>query len=682
MSRGYVPSVNDREALARSTGVRWRHDGSPADAPTFEAAVLGSAPIALVVVDVERDRLAWVNRRAEALLGLSREHLQKLKLNEWVAPDVDGTGRVLLGALRAALAVAVTGEPASCELPLLDGEGRAHWMAAELQKTFGSGSLVTCALTKLPPVPALEPELGGSSERLRLVLESTREGFWDWDIESGRVFFSDQWLENLGYSPGELPARVETWQMLIHPDDAAQADEVLRSRLDGDTPVDYSENRLLTKSGQYRWFADRGRVVARGRGGEPLRMVGTDADITELREAHEGKRQAEAHLARSERLASVGMMAAGVAHEINNPLAYILNNVDFALKQLSSSSGTGQVDAEALSALAEAREGAVRVRDVVKDLRTFSRVGDEQPQWVEVREVLDSSLNIARRQILECAKLEVDFSTQREVRANRSRLGQVFLNLLVNACEAIEPGDPEGNTISVGCRENDEFVEVTVRDTGVGIPPGDIHRIFDLFYTTKPVGVGTGLGLSICHDLVEALGGSIHVTSDVGRGTQFRVLLPCAEAQPSTRRSVPEDANVWTRARRMLVVDDDPLVARSVRRLLGDRQDVTLVNDGASALAELRRSSYDVVLCDVAMPGMDGITVLEAAHTERLSAAHRFVFMTGSLFSQEWRQRMNAVRAPCVAKPLDIAELTAAVAQVLARGGPNAGAPEAAEFGG
>jgi PAS domain S-box-containing protein len=660
-----VPGVNDREALTRGTGVRWRHEASSPDSPAFEAAVLGSAPIAIVVVDAERERLVWVNRRAEALLGFARERLQKLRFTEWVAPDADGTDRVLLGALRAALARAATGEPASCEFPLLDGKGSVHWMAAELQRTFGSGPAVTCALTKLPPAPALELELGGSSERLRLVLESTREGFWDWDIESGRVFFSDQWLENLGYAPGELPARVETWQMLIHPDDAPQADEVLRSRLEGITPIDYAENRLLTKSGQYRWFADRGRVVARGQNGAPLRMVGTDADITELKEAHEGKRRAEAHLARSERLASVGMMAAGVAHEINNPLAYILNNVDFALKQLSGDGRAREVDAEALSALSEAREGAVRVRDVVKDLRTFSRVGDEQPQWVDVREVLESSLNIARRQIIECARLEVNLSNSREVRANRSRLGQVFLNLLVNACEAVEPGHPEGNVISVGCREVDAFVEVTVRDTGMGIPPGDIHRIFDLFYTTKPIGVGTGLGLSICHDLIEALGGSIHVTSEVGRGTEFRVLLPCSGAGPATRRSLPDDVNVWARARRMLVVDDDPLVARSVRRLLGDRQDVTLVNDGASALAELRRASYDVVLCDVAMPGMDGLTVLEAAHAERLSAAHRFVFMTGSLFSQEWRQRMNAVRAPCVAKPLDIAELTAAVAQVL-----------------
>jgi CheY-like chemotaxis protein len=213
------------------------------------------------------------------------------------------------------------------------------------------------------------------------------------------------------------------------------------------------------------------------------------------------------------------------------------------------------------------------------------------------------------------------------VRANRSRLGQVFLNLLVNACEAVEPGHPEG--------------------------------------TTKPVGIGTGLGLSICHDLVEALGGSIHVQSEVSRGTEFRVLLPCTGSEGALRSRSPADADVWARAQRMLVVDDDPLVARSVRRLLGDRQDVTLVHDGASALAKLRSGTYDVVLCDVAMPGMDGLTVLEAAHAEHLSAARRFVFMTGSLFSQEWRQRMNAVRAPCVAKPLDIAELTAAVAQVL-----------------
>jgi len=655
-----VARAGDREALVRSTGLRWRF-GAASEEPThFEAGVLWSAPVALVVFDVERDRVVSANRHAEELLGIPREELLRLGAGELVAPDPDC--RASLGALRAAMSAAAAGEVARCSAPLGRGDGATRWVDVLLEGTFGNGSLVTAVLT--PQHPLSDAEARGSAERLRLVLESTREGFWDWDIASGRVFFSDQWLENLGYRPGELPARVETWQALIHPDDAAHAEIVLESRLAGHAPIEYAENRLLTKSGDYRWFADRGRVVARSPSGEPLRMVGTDADITELKAAYEGKRLAEAHLARSERLASVGMMAAGVAHEINNPLAYILNNLDFALKSLSSGAPRQDVDKEALNALNEAREGAVRVREVVKDLRTFSRVGDEQPEWVDVREVLESSLNIARRQIVECARLDVNLAPACEVRANRSRLGQVFLNLLVNAREAVEPGHPESNRISVSCREAEGFVEVTVQDTGVGIPPGDIHRIFDLFYTTKPVGVGTGLGLSICHDLVEALGGSIHVQSEVGVGTEFRVLLPCADRQPSTLPP-PDDIDVWARAKRMLVVDDDPLVARSVRRLLGDKQEVTLVHDGPSALAEMRKRVYDVVLCDVAMPGMDGLMVLETAHTERLSAAHRFVFMTGSLFSQEWRQRMNAVRAPCVAKPLDMAELTTALAQVL-----------------
>lgn len=655
-----MPRGGDREALTRSTGVRWRYDTGADGAPHFEASVLWSAPVPLVVFDVERDRIVSVNRRAQELLGVPREKLPGLSVSELVATDADG--RVSLGTLQSAMAAAAAGEMARCSVSLRHSDGTVRWVDVLLEGTFGKGPLVTGVLEQVSPCP--DPEARGSVERLRLVLESTREGFWDWDIPSGRVFFSNQWLENLGYGPGELPARVETWQALVHPDDAAEADAVLESRLTGKNPIEYAENRLLTKSGEYRWFADRGRVVARGPSGEPLRMVGTDADITELKSAYEGRRRAEAHLARSERLASVGMMAAGVAHEINNPLAYILNNVDFALKSLSSSAGRQDLDKEALNALKEAREGAVRVREVVKDLRTFSRVGDEQPQWVDVREVLESSLNIARRQIAECARLEMNLSRTREVRANRSRLGQVFLNLLVNACEAVEPGHPESNTISLSCRELGGFVEVTVRDTGVGIPPSEIHRIFDLFYTTKPVGVGTGLGLSICHDLVEALGGSIDVTSQVGVGTEFRVLLPCASSAPTTLPP-PTDGDVWARAKHMLVVDDDPLVARSVRRLLGDKQEITLVHDGPSALAELRKRAYDVVLCDVAMPGMDGLMVLEAAHAERLAAAHRFVFMTGSLFSQEWRQRMNAVHAQCVAKPLDMSELAGALAQVL-----------------
>jgi CheY-like chemotaxis protein len=281
-----------------------------------------------------------------------------------------------------------------------------------------------------------------------------------------------------------------------------------------------------------------------------------------------------------------------------------------------------------------------------------------------VREVALASLNLARGQILGCARLVVNWSATRHVWANRAQLGQIFMNLLVNACEAIEPGHPESNTISIASRDDGDMVEVVVKDTGIGILPSELDQIFDLFYTTKAVGSGPGLGLSICHDLVEALGGSIHVASEVGRWTELRVRLPGALAAPSQKLERNEP-NVWQRAKRLLVVDDDPLVARSVRRLLGGDQHVTLAPDGRSALEELRKNRYDIILCDVVMPEMDGVSLLEAVRVERPAAASRFVFMTGSLFDCESRQRIQAVSAPCVNKPLDIAELTLALAQVL-----------------
>jgi signal transduction histidine kinase/ActR/RegA family two-component response regulator len=678
--------------VARETGVRRRVDaGGPEKSPAFEAAAARSAPVALVVLDTLRERVVYANRRAEALLGLSRGELANIGLGACLAWEADARGLPAPGALRAALASAALGKEACCELGLLR-HGSARRVLARFEPTFGAGPFVSGVLEEPPGAPASAaagPESHDSAVRLNLAPGSTRQGFWDWDIGSGRVFLSEPWLEQLGYAAGELPGHVECYKALIHPEDVPQAEAVFESRLLGRSPIEYAELRLKDRSGHYRRFAQRGRVVARAADGSALRMIGTDTDITELTAADEGLQQTQAERARSQRLASVGMLAAGVAHEINNPLAYILNNLDFALNLLPRSAATqppghaAGLDPEAIDALKEAREGALRVREIVKGLRTFSRPSTSQWPLLDVHEVIESSLNLARGQILARAKLSVSWSATLLVRADRERLGQVFLNLLVNACEAIEPGRAPSNGIGIVTRdvivrdaitrEEREMVEVIVKDTGIGISPGQLEHIFDLFYTTKPVGAGTGLGLSICHDLVEALGGTMHVTSQVGRGTEFCVRLPGAGSEPGAHYHTPpepsdekhDDQKVWQRAQRLLVVDDDPLVARSVRRLLGGARHVTLAHDGPSALEELRKNRYDVVLCDMVMPEMDGVSLLEAVRAERPAAARRFVFMTGSLFDCESRKRLLAVSAPCVAKPLDLGELTQALAQVL-----------------
>ncbi|WP_375769518.1 ATP-binding protein [Archangium gephyra] len=241
---------------------------------------------------------------------------------------------------------------------------------------------------------------------------------------------------------------------------------------------------------------------------------------------------AQEQLLFADRLASVGRLAAGVGHEINNPLAFILSNLRYVHQELQELPGapTEEARQEMISALSEASEGAERVRLIVQDLKSLSRPDDVALGPVDVAEVVRGSAKMARHEVRDRARLVEDCDGVPPVNANAARLGQVFLNLIINAAHAIAPGRVQENEIRVEARRSGPgHVTVAVRDTGAGIAPEHLRRIFDPFFTTKPIGVGTGLGLSVCHRIITALGGEIRVESEPGRGTCFFITLAVAE---------------------------------------------------------------------------------------------------------------------------------------------------------
>ncbi|HEX8821011.1 MAG TPA: ATP-binding protein [Archangium sp.] len=260
-----------------------------------------------------------------------------------------------------------------------------------------------------------------------------------------------------------------------------------------------------------------------------------------LQDSLQQLQQAQEQLLFADRLASVGRLAAGVGHEINNPLAYILGNLRFVHSELRDLMGapTEEDRQELLSALAEATEGAERVRLIVQDLKTLSRPDDVALAPVNLAAVVRGAARMAHHEVRDRARLVQECDAVPAVRANAARLGQVFLNLLINAAHAIEPGRVGENEIRVGARVSAPgHVTVEVRDTGSGIPTEHLKRVFDPFFTTKPVGVGTGLGLSVCHRIITALGGELRVESEPGRGTTFLITLPIAEDTVSPEQSV------------------------------------------------------------------------------------------------------------------------------------------------
>jgi PAS domain S-box-containing protein len=410
-------------------------------------------------------------------------------------------------------------------------------------------------------------------------------------------------------------------------------------------------------------------------------------DVTE-------RKALQLRLALSDRLASVGTLAAGVAHEINNPLAFILANLDLLAEELheigsacspesgaahgggsarSPESGaahgggsTGERVPGMLELVSEAREGAERVRKIVRGMKVFTHADDDRREPIELARVLDVASSMAANEIRHRARLVKDYQPTRAVLADESRLVQVFINLLVNAAQALPEGQAASHEIRLVLRTDGCRAVVEVRDTGRGIPPEIRARIFDPFFTTKPAGVGVGLGLTICHGIVVELGGEITVDSEPNVGTTFRVVLPTvrAEATSEHARAAPAP-NRPPRKGRVLVVDDDAALGSALRRVLRD-QEVTVAASGRAALdLLLSGASFDVILCDVMMPEMTGAELHAKLTEKRPGVCGRMVFMTAGPFTPSARDFLDRVPNRRLEKPCDTQELRAIVHGML-----------------
>jgi PAS domain S-box-containing protein len=513
-----------------------------------------------------------------------------------------------------------------------------------------------------------EEELRQSEERMRLVLDAVDDGIWDWDVARDLMIFSPRAASLLGRLPGDLP-NLAAVRSVLRPDELPAFDAGLAGLLDDSAPFFEMELPVVTAVGESRWMLLRGRVVSRDRRGAALRALGTISDVTE-------RNRLRASLALADRMASVGTLAAGVAHEMNNPLTYVTANLAHARDLIRRSAAPGDAPFEVSSlveqlrgAVDDALQGADRVARIVKDLKTFSR-DDERCQPVDARAALESALHLARGEIRKRARIVRDLADVPLVDGSESRLGQVFLNLLVNAAQAIPDGAPERNEIRVSSRVHQGWVEVSVEDTGCGIPREAMGRIFDPFFTTKPVGTGTGLGLAICHEIVAAFGGEIGVESEVGQGSRFTVRLrpsPADAAPPPATPAPSAPQRAAPRRARILVVDDEALVAEAMERVLSEDHDVVAVGSGRAALERLGAGPFDAVICDLLMPEMSGADFWAELHRRDPALAGRMVLVTGAGLIEDAREAMGAFEGPVVEKPFTAADLRAAVGRVLPR---------------
>jgi len=384
-------------------------------------------------------------------------------------------------------------------------------------------------------------------------------------------------------------------------------------------------------------------------------------DVTEHRRAEETART-------SERLASLGVLAAGVAHEVNNPLTYIVGNLSVIEELVGAPDGPEPADLPDLrAATREALQGVQKVANITKSLLSLARSDTGTLGPVEMGAVIEACVRVAANEIRHRARLELQLQPVPTLWANEGELSQVVLNLLLNAAHAIPSGQAAQNTITVRCKVDGGDVLVQVEDTGAGIPARILGRIFEPFFTTKDVGTGTGLGLAVSRRLIQDLGGTIQVHSELGRGTCFDVRLPIPEAlgrslTPPTVQQAPR--------MRVLVVDDDPLVARALERMLAGHE-VMLAVGGQDALAQLEGGLHpDAILSDLMMPEMTGLQLHAAVEARWPELGGRFVLVTGGAFGGDIAEALARADLPQITKPVDRVELAALLASLAPRRAP------------
>jgi len=449
--------------------------------------------------------------------------------------------------------------------------------------------------------------------------------------------------------------------------------------VDADGPC-VCELLMKRPSGELFWVRLAETVVRADPGGTLTRNV-TLSDLSQ-------ERALSARLAQADRLASMSILAAGVSHELNNPLTYVLFNLDSVAAELpmlvkdleSCARGSAPLTAgggapssacaphlaalaDQLAQIEEAAAGAHRIQEITRGLGLFSRVEREKVVSADLNESLRSVLRLAANQVKNVATLVEELGVVPPILAPEGKLAQVALNLLLNAVQAITTGSVETNRITVRSWAEGERACFEIADTGCGIPSENLELVFEPFFTTKGPERGTGLGLAIARSLVREFGGDLRLQSTQGKGTSIKVWFPFAA---QTLSPAPESVAAATRGR-ILVVDDEKWVAVATQRLLSSAHDVVIVTSAAEAQALLSADAgFDLILCDLMMTPMSGIELHAWLELNRPSLSRKLVFITGGVFTPRVLDYLEESRVLCIEKPFDRADLLRQVALCLA----------------
>ena len=625
------------------------------------AAACNSAELAVVITVADREppQNLFLNPGAERLLGYSSAEFRALSPWGWLAPEE-------IPRVQALRQSQLRGEelPQPLETAIVNAAGRRIDVEVLQSRTTLNGRALNVAfLFDICARKRSELALRQSEERFRALIDGAPDGI---AILRGAqiAFLNAAAARMLGAASPEAALGVPITDFL-HPEDAKLAEaRIGQLYRTGTRHPDPAEYRSRSRDGQ-ELFVEISAI--------PTEYQGKPAVLAFARDVTERK-AIQARLVEADRLAALGVLSAGIAHEINNPLAYLLLNLEFLSRELPTlPNDPSKLDA-LMVRVRDAFHGAERVASIVRDLRTFARADEGMRGPIDVQAALESALNIAGSEIKQRATLIRDYQPVPPVDANPNRIEQVLLNLLLNAAQSLPNRETQSNEVRARLRRENDRVLIIIEDTGSGIPEELLGKIFDPFFTTKPVGVGTGLGLSICRSIVRGLGGEISVSSTPGRGSQFTVNLPASKERLAPKSMPPRSPSPPPQKRgRILIVDDEISVSRTLRALLQNEHDVVLTGDGAqalSAIAEAPGDGFDVIMCDLMMPGMSGMELYERIRQEYPGMEQRIVFMTGGVSMDRAREFLATTINLTFEKPFDFDRLRRTLRRLVAQRAP------------
>ncbi len=616
-----------------------------------------SAPVAMMIY--QDYRCVYANAAAERITGYSAEELSSLRFWDFLHPDFRRM------AIEGGKAMERGEEPPKrSEFRIITKNGEERWLdcRSEVIKYQGKRAVLISAMDITERKQA-EQALRESEERYRVTFETTGTALTIVEEDTTLSLVNSQFEELSGYSKEEIEGK-KSWTEFVLKDDLERMKEYHRlRRIREDLAPSSYEFRFVDRYGQVK---DILMTIAMIPGTK--KSIASLLDITERKQAERREKELQRELNLSSRLAAVGELASGVAHEINNPLTAVIGFSELLMSR--------DVPPEIKQDLRIINENAQRVARIVKNLLTFARQSKPGREYVDINSLVTQVLELRAYQ-MQNNNIEVSTQLAPELprtMADPGQLQQVFLNIVINAEQAMRETRNKRRLL-VKTERVGNFIRVSFKDSGPGIPPENLDKIFDPFFTTKEVGEGTGLGLSISYGVIKEHGGRIYAKSKPGQGATFVVELPIvAEAEQAELVEPSEKEPGKVTGAKIMVVDDEAGVRQFLSRALTQEgHKVETINDAKIALERLKRERYHLILLDIKMPGMDGFDFYRQIGKIAPSLQRRTVFITGDTLTPNTWDFLNRTKARYISKPFKLEQLKRDINRILSENG--AGGP-------